>query len=60
MALWHIVFTRMVSDPRNRHYIERRMKDLRTEKEVMRCLRRYVAREAFAAFPRVELGLDTP
>jgi transposase len=29
-ALWHIVFTRMVKDPRTRHYIERRMKDGRT------------------------------
>lgn len=59
-ALWHIVFTRMVSDPRTRHYIERRMKDGRTKKEAIRCLKRYVAREVFAALPRSELGLDTP
>jgi transposase len=59
-ALWHIVFTRMVKEPRTRHYIERRMKDGRTKKEAMRCLKRYVAREVFAALPRSELGLDTP
>jgi transposase len=59
-ALWHIVLTRMVSDPRTRHYIERRMKDGRTKKEAVRCLKRYVAREVFAALPRSELSLDTP
>jgi transposase len=59
-ALWHIVFTRMVNDPRTRHYIERRMKDGRTKKEAVRCLKRYVAREVFAALPRSQLGLDNP
>ena len=59
-ALWHIVFTRMVSDPRTRHYIERRMKDGRSKKEATRCLKRYVVREVFAALPRSQFGLDTP
>jgi transposase len=59
-ALWHIVLTRMVSDPRTRHYIERPMKDGRTKKEAVRCLKRYVAREVFAALPRSEFSLDTP
>src|SRR5665213_1429503 len=30
-ALWHIVFTRMVNDPRTKHYIERRMKEGRSK-----------------------------
>jgi transposase len=59
-ALWHIVFTRMVNDPRTKHYIERRIKDGRTKKEAVRCLKRYVAREVFAALPRSEFALDTP
>jgi transposase len=59
-ALWHIVFTRMVNDPRTHHYIERRMKDGRTKKEAVRCLKRYVAREVFAALPRSEFALDSP
>jgi transposase len=59
-ALWHIVFTRMVNDPRTRHYIERRMKDGRTKKEAIRCLKRYVVREVFTALPRSQFGLDTP
>jgi transposase len=59
-ALWHIVLTRMVSDPRTRHYIERRMKDGRTKKEAIRCLKRYVAREVYTALPRSQFALDSP
>ena len=59
-ALWHIVFTRMVNDPRTKNYIERRMKDGKTKKEARRCLKRYVAREVFAQLPRPELALDNP
>lgn len=51
-ALRHIVLTRMVSDPRTRVYIDRRMKDGRTKKEAVRCLKRYGAREIFAVLPR--------
>jgi transposase len=50
-ALWHIVFTRMVNDPRTQHYIERRMKEGRTKREAMRCLKRYVAREVYKQLP---------
>jgi transposase len=57
-ALWHIVFTRMVNDPRTHHYIERRTKDGRTKKEAIRCLKRYMAREVFAALPRLQFALD--
>ena len=59
-ALWHIVFTRMVNDPRTQHYIERRMKDGRTKKETVRCLKRYVAPEVFAALHRSQFGVDKP
>jgi transposase len=59
-ALWHIVFTRMVNDPRTKHYIERRMKEGRTKKEAIRCLKRYVAREVFAVLPRSQFALDSP
>jgi transposase len=55
-ALWHIVLTRMVCDPRTRDYIERRMKDGRTKKEAVRCLKRYVAREIYHHLPRPELS----
>lgn len=50
-ALWHIVLTRMVSDSRTQRYFERRMKEGRTKKETMRCLKRYVAREIYKQLP---------
>jgi transposase len=46
-ALWRIVITRMASDPRTRHYVERRCKQGLTKVEAIRCLKRYVAREVF-------------
>lgn len=46
-ALWHIVITRMSSDPRTIDYVERRTKEGRTKKEIIRILKRYVAREVY-------------
>jgi transposase len=59
-ALWHIVITRMVYDPRTRDYIDRRMKEGLTKKEAFRCLKRYIAREVYTCLPRHELTLDGP
>jgi transposase len=59
-ALWKIVLTRMVCDPRTRHYIDRRMNDGRTKKEAIRCLKRYIAREVYNHLPRQQLALDGP
>ena len=46
-ALWRIVFTRMGSDPATRAYVERRTEEGLPEKEIIRCLKRYVAREVY-------------
>lgn len=46
-ALWRIVFVRMRFDPRTRDYVERRIKEGLNKKEIMRCLKRYVAREVY-------------
>jgi transposase len=51
-ALWRIVFTRMGSDPRTRVYVERRTKEGLTKPEIMRVLKRYVARETYRLLPR--------
>ena len=59
-ALWHIVITRMVYDPRTIEYIDRRTKEGLTKKEAVRCLKRYVAREVFSLLPHEKLGLDSP
>lgn len=50
-ALHTIVVNRMRNDPRTRAYAARRMSGPRplTKKEVIRCLKRYVAREVFRA-----------
>ena len=54
-ALWHIVITRMVYDPRTRAYIERRTKEGLTKKEAFRCLKRYIAREVYGLLPMERL-----
>jgi hypothetical protein len=48
-ALWQIVMTRMSCDPRTKAYVARRTKEGKTIKEIMRCLKRYVAREVYKA-----------
>jgi transposase len=59
-ALWHIVITRMVYDPRTTEYIDRRTKEGLTKKEAVRCLKRYVAREVYSLLPHEKLGVDSP
>jgi transposase len=46
-ALWRIVFTRMGGHPATRAYAERRMAEGKSRKEIIRCLKRYVAREVY-------------
>ena len=46
-ALWRIVFTRMSGDDRTRKYVARRVAEGRSTREVMRVLKRYVARELY-------------
>ena len=59
-ALWHIVITRMVYDPRTTEYINRRIKEGLSKKEAVRCLKRYVAREVYGLLPHDKLGVDNP
>ena len=51
-ALWHIVITRLAWDPDTKAYFERRTKEGRTKREVIRSLKRYVAREVYRNLPR--------
>ena len=46
-ALWRIVITRMSSHPATRAYAGRRASEGLTKKEIIRCLKRYVAREVY-------------
>jgi hypothetical protein len=47
MPLWRIVFTRMGSDPATRAYAERRTKEGKSKAEIIRCLKRYAARQVY-------------
>jgi transposase len=51
-ALWRIVFTRMGTEPRTRAYVARRIDEGRSKPEIMRILKRYVAREVYRHLPR--------
>ncbi|WP_405843153.1 transposase [Streptomyces platensis] len=46
-ALHRIVRARLRFDPRTRDYYERRTKEGKTRREIVRCLKRYAAREVF-------------
>jgi transposase len=48
-ALHIVVLSRMRTDPKTKKYVERRLDEGRTKREIMRCLKRYVAREIYHA-----------
>lgn len=58
-ALFHIVLVRMRHDPATRAYVERRTAQGKTHREIMRCLKRYVAREAYVAITNPPADLPT-
>jgi transposase len=51
-AFYRIVLTRMSGDPRTKTYVARRREERKNTAEIMRCLKRYVARETFQHLPR--------
>ena len=53
-ALWRIVMVRMVHEPRTRTYVERRTREGRSKREIIRSLKRYVARQLYRCLPRPE------
>ena len=54
-ALYLIVLNRLSWDPRTKAYMQRRLAEGKTKKEVFRCLKRYVAREVYALIAK-DLG----
>jgi len=46
-AIWTIAMVRMRSDPRTKLYVERRSTEGLTNKEICRCLKRYIVRELY-------------
>ncbi|WP_443068946.1 IS110 family transposase [Streptomyces sp. NBC_01361] len=55
-ALHRIVFTRLRVDPRTHDYYERRIKEGKTRREIIRCLKRYAAREVFHLVMQLQPG----
>jgi transposase len=62
-ALWRVVLVRMGTDPRTKDYVARRLKEGKSKKEAIRCLKRYVAREIYrelmASFPDPAVAAPT-
>jgi transposase len=60
-ALWRIVLVRMSTDQRTKDYVSRRTVEGKSKKEIIRCLKRHVAREMFHLLtdpPVVPLGAN--
>jgi transposase len=55
-ALYTVVVNRLRWNPRTRAYAERRTKEGLTKKEIIRCLKRYVARELYQLITKQTLG----
>jgi transposase len=58
-ALWRIVITRMSSHAPTRAYVARRSEQGLSKKEIIRCLKRYVAREVYR-YPAPRGALSYP
>jgi transposase len=46
-AIHHVALVRMMSDTRTKTYVARRRQEGKSTKEIMRCLKRYIAREIY-------------
>jgi len=55
-ALWRIAIVRLATDPDTRAYLARRTAEGKTKTEAIRCIKRYIAREVFAALPQTAGG----
>ena len=59
-ALYRIVLVRLCYDPATKDYMARRLKQGKSKKEIIRCLKRYVAREVFAVLNQIGEASPTP
>jgi transposase len=55
-ALWRIAIVRLATDPDTRAYLDRRTGEGKTKSETIRRIKRYIAREIFAALPQTAAG----
>ena len=57
-ALHTVVLSRIQHDEETRVYVERRRAEGKTDREIKRCLKRYVARQLFRQLESINEGLD--
>ena len=57
-ALYRIVLVRLCHDPRIRAYMHRRTAEGMSKRDVIRCLKRYVAREVYSVIQKPAQALD--
>jgi transposase len=55
-ALYVIAVSRLACDARTRTYLERRTADGLSKKEIIRCLKRYIARELYKILTHPKTG----
>ncbi len=53
-ALYRITLSRLRWDPNTQAYLQRRLAEGKTRREVIRCLKRYIAREIFRLLSPVQ------
>jgi transposase len=58
-ALWRIAMVRLTTDPDTKTYLARRRAEGRTTREILRCLKRYIAREVYGLLTRPQHVADT-
>lgn len=59
-ALWRIALVRLRHDPRTRAYAARRTTEGRSKKEILRCLKRTIAREVYYVIINPKADAPTP
>jgi transposase len=59
-ALFRIALVRLRYDPRTRDYMDRRIKEGKTKREIIRCLKRYLAREIYTILTSTNPTTATP
>lgn len=58
-ALWRIGMVRRNSEPRTQAYFERRRAEGRSDREIMRCVKRFIVRELYQALTRPAAAVPT-
>ncbi len=59
-AIHTIAITRMRCCSTTKHYVARRTAEGKSSREIIRCLKRYIAREVYNHLPHQHLTLDSP